>query len=94
MVLLHYGYTMCRVGFICFRPSQLLCVRIMFIIYRYIKCLSIFTVLSPSSGIISGASVIKASKPIGGAWITLSFLWLLLVPWAAVMIFLVRNLKE
>ena len=45
----------------------------------------------PSSGIISGANVIKASKPIGGMWIALSFLWLLLVPWAAIMIFLVST---
>jgi hypothetical protein len=44
-----------------------------------------------SVGIISGVAVISLSPPVGGLWLALAFLWLLLIPWGAVMIFLVHR---
>lgn len=40
-------------------------------------------------GIISGANLVVASKAVGGMWIAVGFLWLLMIPWACIMIFLV-----
>ena len=46
-----------------------------------------------SAGIISGVGLLKVDdgKVIGGMFITLGFLWWFLIPWAAIMIFLVHR---
>ena len=63
-----------------------------FLLY-FLSSFSFHSFLSTSSGFISGAGLLQyaAGKVIGGIWIAMGFLWLIPIPAAAFLVFIVSS---